>query len=363
MRLTAGELKAAASWEAVLNLSPTDLRWWLLLNETLERFTHCALWDRVVERYQMCLTAGCNGEVCLTCPRQFMTIELVDVCDAPFNIRNRWYEFLGNGPGRAVPGQNFPSCSMIDRGRGFAMFDDLLVPSRIRLYPQFASDIGRSVTIMGNDSNNRWVLTSSGTIEGEKVVLAAPFVDTVTVWAPQVFRQVIKDPTIGFLNVYGYDASLPVPPASPGASDTPMQALAVWEPTETLPDYRRYYLSGTSCCGSRCGSSTDRCNQTTVTVMARLNFIKVSRDTDFLPISNVGALKLGMLSCMLQERLDFAGANTAMYGTFDPVRKRMVGGAIPLLEEELDAYQGAGPIVNLRLDSGSIDRAKIENLV
>lgn len=369
-RLTVGELKTAITWESVLNLGTTDTRWLAYLNQALERLTQMALWDRVVQRYQICA-----NKACITWPRQFIGIEVMDVCNTPFPLRNQWFEFLGNGPGRATLNgcdSNVASIgasihNVLDRGRGYVMFDDLSVASKIRLYPQFATDVGKKVTIRGYDSNGQQVLTNGGNTVGETIVLQAPYVDSITTWMPQVFREVIKEVTKGHVRAYAWDASLPAPPAAPGVNDTPLTALADWEPTETLPDYRRSFIPylGTCCSSGGCGcnGTSDQCDKTTVTVMARIQHIPVVSDEDFLPISNISALKLAMLSVMLEERMDWVGSRASMYGTFDPVRKKFVGGAVPLMEEELDAFQGSGTVTPVRLETGITDRAQLTNLV
>ena len=70
-----------------------------------------------------------------------------------------------------------------------------------------------------------------------------------------------------------------------------------------------------------------------------------------------------MKSIMLEQRGDVAGATQAMYGTIDPVRRRYQGGAVPILDDELGAFQGDGVVDVLRLESGFTDRATILNLI
>lgn len=295
-----------------------------------------------------------------------MGIEAMDVCDRPMTLRSQWHEFLENGPGLA----RLRACGTLnsfDRGAGFAMFNDLTVPSIIRLYPQFANDVGKTVTIRGLDSNYQPVLTSSGNIEGEVLTLALPFVDSVTTWAKQTFHDVIKQKTKGYVRAYAYDASLPVPPASPGPNDTPLEPLAVWEPGETLPDYRRSFIPALDkaggCCNGLVQTTDTACKRTRVTVIAKIKFIPIENDLDFLPIGNPSALGLAMLSVMREQRGDADGARTAMQGTFDPVRRRFFGGAIPILDEELAAYQGDGMVTVVRMEGHSVAGSGVLNLI
>lgn len=363
-RLTLGSFKSMANWSSVINLAPSDSRFLLWLNELLYRFLIADLYVGSTQRYRIC-----TNQPCITWPRQFETILAMDVCDRPITIRNGWFEFLENGPGLARLGKGCQTWNMFDRQAGFAMFDDITIPSRIRLYRQFNVDAAKTVTIRGFDANAQEVLTNAGATVGEVVTLNAPFVDTGTVWMGQTFREVLKDVTAGYVRAYSYDATLPVPPASPGPNDTPLKPLAVWEPSETLPNYRRSLIpvvgqmqNGCGCNGTTT-TTTTTCIKTSVTVVAKIAFIPVSSDLDFLWTSNFAALKMGMISLMRSERGDTAGAQAAMYGTFDPVTKKFRDGAIPLLEDELDSFQGAGTVAPLRLESGLTDRVNVINMI
>jgi hypothetical protein len=340
-------------------MEASDPRWLQLLNQATHRLLSMAMWMGTTQRYAICVIDGC-----LTWARQFEAIYAMDVCGRTVPLRSPWHEFLENGPGLGGLG----ACGVFnafDRGSGFAMFDDITVASKIRLYPQFPADVGKTVTIRGLDSDMQTVLTDSGDTLGEVLTLASPFVDSVTTWAPQVFNEVIKGVTKGHVRAFSYDALLPVPPQNPGPLDTPLKALAIWEPTETLPDYRRSYIP--SMAGSGCGCSTtntEACaNRKLVTVIAKTKFIPIVADTDFLPISNPSALKLAMLSIMREERGDAEGARVAMYGSLDPLRRRYVGGAVPILEDELDSYQGPGAVMVIRRESGATDGAYVDNMI
>lgn len=366
-RLTLGSFKATANWPQTLNVNSSDPRFLLWLNELLYRFLNANHYVGSVQRYRICTTSAC---VCW--PRQFETIESLDICDSPMPIRNQWFEFLENGPGLAHLGRGCQTFNSFDRGNGYAMFDDILVPSKIRLYRSFNADAAKSVTIRGFDLNGQEVFTNNGTVAGEKLTLNSTFVDSETIWMPQTFREVIKDATTGYVRAFSYDATLPPPPLSPGPNDTPLRALAVWEPTETLPNYRRSFIPAIEanrggCCHGPViipsNQTQPTCRKTTVTVMAKIAFIPVANDLDFLWTSNFAALKMGMISLMKQERGDTAGARDAMQGVFDPILKRFRDGAIPLLEDELDAFQGAGTVAPLRLESGMTDRVNIVNLI
>lgn len=355
MRLTYADLKAAASWTQALNLCVTDARFLQYLNQALPRLMNHGRYVGLNQKYAVC-TAGSF----ITLPRRFQTAEVMDVCKYPVQIRNGWFEFLENGPGRVASQTDCAGNNAYDRGHGFAGFADLpYAQTKIRLVPTLGADATKTVTIRGTNSSGDYVLTNSGAIDGEKMTLAFPFVDSTTIWGKQEFRTVLKDVTKGFVKAYAYDYA-----NDPGATN--LTQLALWEPSETLPDYRRYevpMVTAIKKCSS-CQNAVDYdCADVSVIVMARIAFVPIVNDLDVLPIGNVEAIKLAMLAVMKTERNDFQGAQIAMYGGIDPVRRTYVNGAIPLLEDELDAEQGAGTVAPLRLDGFGISGPGIQNLI
>lgn len=371
MRQTLGRFKTQYSWPAFLNLGSDDPRWLMLLNEALERLLNMGLWVGTVQRYQVC-----TNNACLTWPREFETIEVVDVCGQPVTIRNQWFEFLDQGPGlwRGGCGVSFGcggGLNYLDRGRGFVTFDDPRVACYLRLFTQFAADAGKTVNVRGWDSIQQWVLTDGGSTVGETVTLTDNYVDTATQWMPQVFREVIKEQTLGAVRAYYYAADDPYltglnPDGSSHVVDLAQVALtpiAIWEPDELVPNYRRCVVPAlerrAGCCGGGVVASVQK---TVVTVMAKLAFVPLANDSDLLPLTNGPAVKMAMLSVLKQERGDAEGARAAMYGWLNPVSRCYEDGAVPLLEAELATFQGAGSVAPLRIESG-VDNAGVLNLI
>lgn len=356
MRLTYAELKSAASWAQSINLCVTDARFLQYLNQALPRLMNRGRYVGLNQKYAVC-TAGSF----ITLPRRFQTAEVMDVCKYPVQIRNGWFEFLENGPGRVASQTDCAGNNAYDRGRGFAGFADLPYDNtKIRLVPILGADAQKTVTIRGTDSAGNYVLTNAGATDGERMVLAFPHVDSITVWGKQEFRTVLKDVTKGFVKAYAYDYL-----NDPGAATTLVQ-IGLWEPSETIPDYRRYevpMVTSIKKCSSCQGAVNYDCADVSVIVMARMAFVPVVNDLDVLPIGNVEAIKLAMVAVMKTERNDFQGAQLAMYGGIDPVRRTYVNGAIPLLEDELDAEQGAGTIAPIRLDGFGISGPGVQSFI
>lgn len=355
MRITYAQFKAAASWAESLNLCVTDARFLQYLNQALPKLMNHGAYVGLHQKYAVC-TAGSF----VTLPRQFKTAEVMDVCKYPVQIRNHWFEFLENGPGRITSQTDCAGNNAYDRGRGFAGFADLPYAStKIRLVPTLGADAQKTVTIRGTNSAGDYVLTNTGNTDGEIMTLAFPYVDSTTVWGKQEFRTVLKDKTKGFVKAYAYDYV-----NDPGATN--LTQLALWEPSDTLPDYRRYevpQVTSIKQCSSCQGAVDYDCASVSVIVMARLQFIPIENDLDILPLSNVEAIKLAMLSVIKMERNDLDGARTALYGALDPVKRTYINGAIPILEDELDAEQGSGAIAPMRIDSFATSGPGILNLL
>ncbi len=356
-RYTLSQFKGLYSWPEFLNLDSGDPRWLLILNEAVERLMNAGLWCGTYQRYRVC-----TRDACLTWPRAFQTIEVVDVCGSPMTVRNQWFEFLDQGPGLWTGGQNCsgggplrcPTYNYLDRGRGYVMFDDTrAAASKLRFTTQFAADAGKVINVRGYDSTGQWVLTNGGNTVGEDVTLINGSVDTTTEWGPQVFREVIKAPTKGFVTVDSYDVVV---------GDSVLYPMARWEPGETVPDYRRCVIPALRDAASGATDAEGEPCPPTVTVMAKLAFIPLESDLDILPLTNGPAIKLAMISVQKQERGDYEGARIAMNGVFDPISRRMRDGAIPLLNEELEVFNGAGAVAPLRLERG-LDNAGVLNFI
>lgn len=332
--LTLYEARTSSPWSELVNLCPTDPRLVQYFNRTVRRLMPKGKWVGTYQRYQICTSSAC-----ITWPRQIETIEAFWICQTPGTIRNEWFESLPNGPGLLDSSSSVGS-QLIDRGRGFRLFKDVTTASKIRLYPSYASDVGKTVLLQGRDENGSWIRTNGGDNNGELLTLASPFVETTNKFFPPGPIGVQKQTTKGPVRAYAVDATT-------GA----LTPIAYWEPDETLPDYRRSlipYLQNHGSCGNSCGDD----ERPQVTVLAKLKFIPVVNDTDYLLIGNQGALEEGVKALWHSDRGNTA---EAQYHEAEAIR---------LLEEELMTYQGHGVVQPFRVDkSDCFGAGSIENVV
>lgn len=306
-------------------MCPDDPRIPKYLNEAVIRLLPRGQWRGTVVRYQVCLT-----DDCISWPRQIETILAWAQFNGPGIIRSHYYEFLGFGPGL------FSSCSnalgttwsyggvacgsggqLVDRGLAVA-FDDLCGANKtIRAYIDYPVDEGEVLLLQGLDSNGNWILTDGGEVNGEELSLALPYVQSTKTW--RALSGVQKPVTKGPVRLYEYDTVTGL-----------QRLLAVYEPDETLPEYRRSLVPGLSC-SSGCGSTTDGvCEQKRVTVLAKLKFVPVRLETDYLLIGNTAALK-DMVQA-IKKREDNLISESVAYEQ----------SAVAELERELSNFHGDG---------------------
>lgn len=223
----------------------------------------------------------------ITLPREVARLINIAPCKYPIRIQNEFYEYLEAGIG-VQPSSCNAHCEFLetyDRGT-FPTFRDLDVsgnPKVIRLYPTDQRDVGKRVLIQGKDSNGTVLrsLDNGVDINGVYIKLETPFTDTEFQFGEDSgdhpITGVQKDQTISDVRMYQVDVV-----------SGEMTLLSLLQPSELVSCYRRYFLNGlpNSCCE---GDETQ--DTVAVTAMAKLEFVPVSVDQDYLMIGNIPALK------------------------------------------------------------------------
>lgn len=261
------------------------------------------------------------GTAYVTVPREVCRLTDLAVCQDPIAIRNGFYEYLRFGQG-LEPKTCSPTCGptlqAYERDNVYTLYDLLSGPQTIRIYPVDNRDAGRKVLVQGLDANGKVILTTDpGTARsapGEYIVIQLPFVDSTNTFTKITGLQ--KDETWGPVQLFQVDAT--------SGSEV---ALSEMEPTEKASNYRRYLINGltnlNACCTT--GGSLQ------MTAQARLDFVPVYNETDYLTIPNVPALVEEALS-LKYSRMDSSAAaqQSAVHH----------GRAIALLNGQLDKQLG-----------------------
>lgn len=338
MRTTFGDLKASRI-PAVCNVSPTDDRLIAYTNEAQQRLIQTGeMIYGLHQRVQFCVTSGC-----LVLPRQIAAIEAVAVCDHPISVRNRWFEWL---PGIGLKGDG--NCSsnnccggqdLLDRGNTSTFADIIGVNKKVKAYADVAEDADAIITIFGMDENNAWIRTfvDGEWIDGEQVLISTT--PTLSVKFFSAITGVQKPITNGTVRLYEYDTDL-----------TTQRAIAIYEPDETNPTYRKMFVSALG--HGNCHDDEDDEPETTqVTVMAKLEFIPVRNDTDWLLIGNLPALKDEIMSIMKREN-NLPDESLTYHAM-----------AVQGLRSELRHYLGRGAVNPMRMQSRYISGAGVRSII
>lgn len=224
----------------------------------------------------------CVYNACVTWPRWVGAVTAMRPCRMPsVEIRNNWYAIYG--PSDCFAGQ----LTMRDAGTG-PCYNEIsgTTGKKIRAYAEKSIDIGRKITIYGTDAATNLPLRMPDGTPGLELVLTATYVET-TVDVKHI-TAVTKDETKGYVFLYEYETATAL-----------TRDLAMYEGNETNPRYRKSLIS--NLCAIPACPESDGVQMHRVDVMAKLEFIPVKNDSDFLIIDDFDALGLGLQALRMEE--------------------------------------------------------------
>lgn len=270
--------------------------------------------------------------------RDIARLELVDVCNRPVEVNNQFQEYLRFGNGRMPNLFRRSNCNcfkpeVFARDSSPTFVDLSPAPQFLRAYYTDASDIGKRVMISGLDNNNNIIYSQDGRsrAEGMFANLTTPFVQ----W-PMLFNKITgiqKDVTNFPVQIMQVDPT------------TGAQVLLVtMQPTEKVAWYRRYFFNNLpfNCCtftGPNPCSPVQPASSVQITAIAKLEFIPVVAQSDYLMIGNIPAL--------IEEAMAwrYSSMDSAASKQLEAIKHR---NAVRYLNGELSHYQGKdNPAVNL----------------
>ena len=253
-------------------------------------------------------------------PAEIARIIVLDICNAPRFLRNGFYEYLQFGTGHRPRGCSGMLCDLtqaFDRPNVATLVPfPTTAPQRIRIYPTDNADVGKRVILQGPDQNGITVLgtdASTGAASlGETVLLGFPFTQSVNSF--QDITGILKDATKGPVKFFTVDSS---------GNQTLLSSM---EPNETSANYRQYLFAGLpqNCCNLPGGAVQ-------VFAQAKLDFVPVVADTDYLTVPNVPAL-IEEAQAYRYSRFDTAAAAQ--------LEQKHHTKALQLLNGQIDHYQG-----------------------
>lgn len=323
-RLTLANVKASRI-PAVLNLTSTDSRLVQYVNEAQQRLLSRGNWVGSTQKYRFSSTTGC-----ITLPRQVESILSAAVYKTPVTVRDEIYEFVEHGYGLLDETDGDVTQLQAD-GTAVTQVDITGDNNKVRVYSDLTEEAGTTVLIQGYDPDGNYVMTEYGGewIEGERVVPQPS--GQLSVKKFTNITGVIKPVTNGPIRLYQQDA------------DTGTRSLlAVYEPDETEPSFRKYKIPGLSNYSAECQ---------VVTLLVKLAHMPVSKDTDWLVIGNLPALKAMCKAVQLEEANEW-----------DEARK-FEASAVEELQKELSTYVGDATVFSVRMPSAYIYGGAVPNIL
>jgi len=313
MRLTFGQLANDSRITIPLNLSATDPRLMMYTNEACERlFWTGENFFGLTQRFNICVRNGC-----ITLPRRIASVESIWLCGQPLQLRNQWFESLSSGPGLQTNTNQNGSCSTgncanngflfnwngswgntYDRGTACTFRDITGLNKKIRVYADVSEDADAVINLQGWDSNGEWIRTevAGEWIDGENVAIS-----TTPTLSTKIFSNLVavqKPITNGSVRLYSYNTD-----------DATQIAIAVYEPSETLPVYRRIFIPNIDyvrCCDD-CTDDAG-CNLKKITIIGRMEFVPAQVASDWILPGCVPAIKDMIQAIRWQENNDMQQA-------------------------------------------------------
>jgi hypothetical protein len=177
----------------------------------------------------ICTSSSCQK--CITLPREVEVVLAVNIGGRPALGFDQLFNFHLNGPGDCNVGCEW---SWQDQGSWHTTYRDLVTPAKLVAFLQSPEDNGKALIVFGYDQNGNVLRRQvSGQWQDGYQVPTVYGIAVPDSQAPVIARitGVFKDRTIGSVRLSTTDNSV---------------LLAVYEPDETLPQYRRIKINRSS---------------------------------------------------------------------------------------------------------------------
>lgn len=217
------------------------------------------------------------GGRAITLPREVDTVLALNISGKPSFPRDKWAEFHLNGKGTDCG----PTCTKYWDDKGdYPIFADPTSPVQLTgvAIADDVADEDVELWAYGYDAADKRIYSTDGegnTVDGYKIVLTtSPAAPDPTAPYFKRITEIRKTVTEGYVLLYGTN------------EDTETSLLGQYEPTETLPKYRRILISSEACW---------------VRIQYRRKVFRVTSQTDRIPLHSRYAL---MLMCKALQKYD-----------------------------------------------------------
>jgi hypothetical protein len=172
------------------------------------------------------------GTAYITLPRGIARVSFMDVCGRPVHVQNRFYEYLWAGVGKRGHECSTWNTDAVDRGFHSTFVEMPVTPMWLQATPTDARDAGKRILIQCQDQNGLDIYSTDNGVQVKGFFLTLGFPSVTSLFqVTGPIRGVQKDVTYGDVILSMVD------PVTAVVTD-----LSRYEPGETRPQYRRYFL-------------------------------------------------------------------------------------------------------------------------
>lgn len=252
----------------VLGVDPDSDQFLSYINEAQDRIIKRGNFRGGYQNVRFCLTNGC-----LTLPRQIIALSAVKECGRVASVYNQWEPFVPGGEECDFISGLYCGCpgpKWVDKGFYPTFYDIDGTHKKVRFYPRATSDVGKRILLQGYNDSKEWIRTEDAglMIDGMYLTLAEDYVETsIIISSITGLQKVDTDADVLIYEVNTLTGG--------------MKQLGKMEPDERVASYRRYYNR----------EFDDTCGLRTVSAIAKLDFIPVRVDSDYLFVDDIPALK------------------------------------------------------------------------
>lgn len=330
MRVSLSEAKSTLA--RVLGRCQSDTELTSFINRAIERLWYKGKWVDTFGRWRVCV-----NQSCLTWPREIETIEAVAICNVPGEVRNGWFEFLGQGPG-VMTTEDDIGAQLLDRGNAVGFDEVTGTGKKIAVYCDGSEDTSLRIILKYRNSSGQKVYSShSGTIiEGDSLALPAvgQYAYSTQLVYPAGLYGVVKPLTDYPVRLYEFNTTT-----------NAFKPLAYYDPKETVPSYRSSFVPNLS------ALTGSECENVQLQVMGKRRFIGVNQDTDIMPLPHLDAIRLACQAVDKEEKN--LPEEAVKYWSL----------ATAALGDQLQHWNGDGVVQPIRLESPDVRGPAVHNLV
>jgi hypothetical protein len=237
-----------------------------------------------------------------------------------FNVQNEWYQFLPGGPGILV-NQPDDVQSFVPSGDGVVTFRDLPSAGTLKIVTTANESSGLKFHVRGRHNGAKvFTMESTTQVEGENASIPVTQGSSVTFGATfDELYSIVKPVTNGVILLYHV------------ADDNTQTLIGSYEPGETLPSYRKYYVP-------RRADDTD-----VIVARCKIRHVPALVDNDEIIPSNLNALEMGLQALGFRRNSDMGNYNSFM------------GMAYGALNQELEQETPEQALGRVQIDAGLSD--------